>query len=274
MMRPSGGISGALYNKPLLRLIEFAQFLALGCAGYIYLSQSFTKLGMQGLLDALAIYSFIIAAYLLVMVAEVADAHYLRALGAFGLLVGCSVGGYFIFFRDAPFLEPAPMGLALVTFILGLALVIAYILLIVGRLAHGKATSAQVAKIADERGSAPSAPVTEALRKGLEMMKAEPPVVTSASALSLIGVSGPYLGKQFVLKKGENIVGRSEGDIVLGEDRQVSRKHCVIVWSDDGIAVRDSGSTNGTFVGGNRVMESSLAPGDLLMVGGSTFKVG
>lgn len=274
-MRPSGGLSGALYNKPLLRLIEFAQLLALGCAGFIYLSQSFTKLGMQGLLDALAIYSFIIAAYLLVLVAEVADAHYLRALGAFGLLVGCSVGGYFIFLRDAPFLDPAPMGLALVTFILGLALVIAYILFIVGRLAHGKATSAQVAKVADERGAAPSTPVTEALRKGLEMMKAEAPATAStANELSLIGVSGPYLGKQFPLKKGENAIGRSEGDIVLGDDRQVSRKHCVIVWRDEGLTLRDAGSTNGTFVGGNRVMESNLAPGDLLMIGGSTFKVG
>jgi hypothetical protein len=273
-MRPPGGFSGALYNKPLLRLIEFAQFLALGCAGYIYLSQSFTKLGMQGLLDALAIYSFIIAAYLLVMVAEVADAHYLRALGAFGLLVGCSVGGYFIFFRDAPFLEPAPMGLAIVTFILGLALVIAYIVLIVGRLAHGKATSARVAKVADERGAAPSTPIADALRKGLEMMKTEPQHVTTATELSLTGVSGPYLGRQFALNKGANAIGRSEGDIILEEDRQVSRKHCVIVWSEDGLIVRDVGSTNGTFVGGNRMMESSLAPGDLLMVGGSTFKIG
>ncbi len=273
-MRPSGGITGALYNKPLLRLLEFAQFLALGGAGFIYLVQSFSKLGMQGLLDALAIYSFIIAAYLLVLVAEVVDAHYLRALGAFGLLVGCLVGGYFIFLRDAPHLEPAPMGLALVMFILSLALVIGYIALIVGRLTHAKATSKQVAKVADERGAVPSSTVTEAMRKGLEMMKAEPhPAVSALNEFMLVSVGGPYLGKQFPLKIGTNAIGRSEGDILLEEDKQVSRKHCVIIWNDDGLAVRDQGSTNGTYVGGQRVSESSLAPGDLLVVGGSTFKV-
>ncbi|MCC7083958.1 MAG: FHA domain-containing protein [Pirellulales bacterium] len=52
----------------------------------------------------------------------------------------------------------------------------------------------------------------------------------------------------------------------------ISRRHCELVEDDGGIRVRDLGSRNGTFVGGNRVESASLAPGELLTVGGITLQ--
>lgn len=277
-MPQAGGFSGALYNKPLLRLLVSAQFITLGFAGWAYLAQSFGKLGMQGLLDAFAIYSFIIAAFMLVLVAEVVDTHYLRFLGAFGLLVGCAAGGYYIFMRDAPHLEPLMMGMALVSFLTGTGLVIAYISLVIGRLLHGKAASAKIARIAEERGAPPPITVSEAMRKGLEMMRVDSAADNADAAEKreyfLIGVSGPYLGQRFALKQGVNSIGRIEGDIILENDKQVSRRHCVINWAGDGITITDQGSTNGTFVGGQKVSEIGAVPGDLIGIGASTFKLG
>jgi hypothetical protein len=274
-MRTASGYSGALYNKPLLRLLVFALFLTLGCTGYIYLTQTAAKLGLQGFLDALAVYSFIIAAYLLILVAEVVDAHYLRALGALGLFVGCGAAAKFIFVLDGPHLESGPMGLALLSFIFAMVMNFAYLSLLVGRLFHGKATAVQVAKVAEERGAVPSKSVTEVLRKVVDAAKAEPVASTSIQAeYFLIGIGGPYIGQRLALKKGDNVIGRTEGDVILTEDKQASRKHCVLSWTDSGLHIRDLDSTNGTFVSGQRVTESSIAPGDIVGIGSSSFKIG
>lgn len=278
-MQPAGGIANMLYNKPLLRLLVFILLITLGIPGYIYLTQSAAKLGTQGLLDALAIYSFIIAAYLLILVAEVGDTHYLRAMGALGTLVGCAVGMRFIFILDAPHLEAGPMGIALVAFILGMTFVLVYLAIVVGRLVYDKVQATRMAAIHDERGPAPSRPVSEAIAT------AEPAVARDAAPIDasvepekagepvLVGVAGPYLGQRFALKQGENFIGRSEGDIILSEDRQVSRRHCVVIWAEDTLKVRDLGSTNGTFIGGQRTSESTITQGDLIGIGAGTYKL-
>jgi len=268
-----------LYNKPLLRLLVFILLITLGVPGYIYLTQSAAKLGTQGLLDALAVYSFIIAAYLLILVSEVGDSHYLRAMGALGTLVGCAVGMRFIFILDAPHLEPGPMGIALIAFILGMAFALAYLAIVVGRLVYDKVQATRMAAIRDERGPAPSQPVSEAIASTSpaatrDAISSDVSVEhTDTGEPALVGVAGPYLGQRFDLKRGENFIGRSEGDIVLSEDRQVSRRHCVVTWAEDMLKVRDLESTNGTFVGGQRTSESVIAQGDLIGIGAGTFKV-
>lgn len=52
----------------------------------------------------------------------------------------------------------------------------------------------------------------------------------------------------------------------------LSRQHCELIEEDGEIIVRDLGSRNGTFVGGNRVESAPLAPGELLTVGGITLQ--
>ncbi len=68
-------------------------------------------------------------------------------------------------------------------------------------------------------------------------------------------------------------LGRSrDADLTL-RHALISRKHCEIVESQGAIIVRDLGSLNGTYVGGQRINEAALTAGDELTVGSVTFRV-
>lgn len=87
-------------------------------------------------------------------------------------------------------------------------------------------------------------------------------------------ISGKYQGGEFPLKGDKQlIIGRSsELDIVLVED-MVSRKHAKITLSAGKITIEDLGSTNGTFVNGEKVKSSRLKEGDRILVGTSILKL-
>jgi len=87
-------------------------------------------------------------------------------------------------------------------------------------------------------------------------------------------ISGKYQGGEFPLRMGrEIIIGRSSDlDMVLVED-MVSRKHAKIVTSNGEIYIQDMGSTNGTFVNGEKVQRARLAEGDRILVGTSIIKL-
>ena len=69
------------------------------------------------------------------------------------------------------------------------------------------------------------------------------------------------------------MIGRaSELDVVLVED-MVSRKHAKITLSDGKMLLEDLGSTNGTFVNGEKVQAAILREGDRVLIGTSIFKV-
>jgi transcriptional regulator with GAF, ATPase, and Fis domain len=57
-----------------------------------------------------------------------------------------------------------------------------------------------------------------------------------------------------------------DNDLVLGDDT-VSRHHCELVRTGDGIQVKDLESTNGTKIDGTRVQEAIISPGSVLKVG-------
>ncbi len=104
-------------------------------------------------------------------------------------------------------------------------------------------------------------------------MDHQPPRVP-LSQLALRFISGKYQGGEFPL--GENkeiIVGRSSDlDMVLVED-MVSRRHARIACSDSDITIEDLGSTNGTFVNGEKIKRSHLKEGDRVLIGTSILKV-
>ena len=87
-------------------------------------------------------------------------------------------------------------------------------------------------------------------------------------------ISGKYQGGEFPLRANrEIIIGRSSDlDMVLVED-MVSRKHAKISISEADIQIEDLGSTNGTFVNGEKVNRSPLAEGDRILVGTSIIKM-
>src|SRR5262249_26343192 len=54
--------------------------------------------------------------------------------------------------------------------------------------------------------------------------------------------------------------------------RQVSKAHSAIFRGNDGYHIRDLGSTNGTFVNGQRIVEAPLESGDIVHVAHAEFR--
>lgn len=79
--------------------------------------------------------------------------------------------------------------------------------------------------------------------------------------------TGPLAGKTYPLEMGSTQIGRGEDNDLVVRDRGISRHHCRLVRQGDRVEVVDMGSTNGTFVGQERVQKSPLADGDLLVLG-------
>src|SRR5438309_3875470 len=87
-------------------------------------------------------------------------------------------------------------------------------------------------------------------------------------------ISGKYQGGEYPLAdSGELVIGRSsELDLVLIED-MVSRKHAQLTLAAGRITIADLGSTNGTFVNGEKVRRAQLKEGDRILIGTSIFKL-
>src|SRR5438067_11579371 len=101
-----------------------------------------------------------------------------------------------------------------------------------------------------------------------------PAAMTDRPRFALRFISGKYQGGEFPLRMDrEIIVGRSsELDMVLVED-MVSRKHAKIATTADQIVIQDLGSTNGTFVNGEKIKKVRLKEGDRILIGTSIIKL-
>ncbi len=87
-------------------------------------------------------------------------------------------------------------------------------------------------------------------------------------------ISGKYQGGEFPLRMDrEIIIGRSSDlDMVLVED-MVSRKHAKIATTGGQVIIQDLGSTNGTFVNGEKIKKVRLKEGDRILIGTSIIKL-
>jgi len=92
--------------------------------------------------------------------------------------------------------------------------------------------------------------------------------------LALRFISGKYQGGEYPLGlQPEIVVGRSSDlDMVLVED-MVSRRHARIACTESQIIIEDLGSTNGTFVNGEKISRATLKEGDRVLIGTSILKV-
>jgi hypothetical protein len=96
----------------------------------------------------------------------------------------------------------------------------------------------------------------------------------SDRAFALRFISGKYQGGEYPLADaGELVIGRSSDlDMVLIED-MVSRKHARITLAPGAVTISDLGSTNGTFVNGEKVKRARLKEGDRILIGTSILKL-
>src|ERR1041384_8629987 len=69
------------------------------------------------------------------------------------------------------------------------------------------------------------------------------------------------------------VVGRNEGATVVLDDNEVSGVHCELRAITEGIAVRDLGSTNGTFCSGVRIRDAVITTNAELTIGGTRLVI-
>jgi len=91
---------------------------------------------------------------------------------------------------------------------------------------------------------------------------------SSQPAATLTIASGPGAGRRFSIDVASVTIGRHDQCNIQVEDRWLSRRHARIAWTGSGYVIEDLGSTNGTFVNGERVAGSrALNSGDRLRLG-------
>lgn len=138
--------------------------------------------------------------------------------------------------------------------------------------AGGNASLHRVSSVSDER-SASIADGTAKSSGTLAPAGSAPP--TGAGGEKLTAVAGPHAGTSFRLAAGAPLVlGRDPANAIgLPEDTKASRAHARILRDSGGSwVVEDNGSTNGTFVNGQRVTRQELAPGDTILIGATALR--
>lgn len=106
-------------------------------------------------------------------------------------------------------------------------------------------------------------------RETLNIIKAQ---AKDSMKPSLVVVQGMDRGDAFVIQKTPLVMGRGDTCDYVIRDDGISRTHAQIVELPDGdYIIEDLGSTNGIFIGKNRVGRHPLAEGDKVLLGRRTI---
>jgi predicted Zn finger-like uncharacterized protein len=90
--------------------------------------------------------------------------------------------------------------------------------------------------------------------------------------ISLVILSGPAKGLKYTLTKPRVVLGRGGADLELN-DLGISRWHCAIEVKDNIVRLRDLESTNGIFMGDERVRVAELADQAEFRIGSTLIRV-
>ncbi|HPW45236.1 MAG TPA: GGDEF domain-containing protein [bacterium] len=104
-------------------------------------------------------------------------------------------------------------------------------------------------------------------------------VVTSIEKVSIpvdekayiLFISGPLIGKMYLLEDEVTIIGRAPDIDISISDSRISRRHLEISLREGRAVIKDLDSTNGTFVNGKRVATKVLENGDKIHISSDTF---
>ena len=77
--------------------------------------------------------------------------------------------------------------------------------------------------------------------------------------------------RSFSISREMTVIGRREDCDLRIPLSDVSRKHCRLIQNGEAIKVEDLGSSNGTYINGERVQQAEVVAGDTLQVGPVVF---
>ena len=100
----------------------------------------------------------------------------------------------------------------------------------------------------------------------------QPTMAVQAGMPTLVATDGPLAGQRFPLNMPIDL-GRECQQVPMGFDSSASRKHARIEPAGMFVNVSDLGSTNGTFVNGQRVTNATAKNGDIVKVGATNFRI-
>jgi Mrp family chromosome partitioning ATPase len=102
-------------------------------------------------------------------------------------------------------------------------------------------------------------------KSGMRLLK-EPPK-------TMLALRSESTGRAFILNGGKTTIGRDPDSTVPLEDESISEHHCEIISRNGEVVVKDLGSAKGTFVDGERIVETTLKPDQRLRIGDVEFMV-
>ena len=83
----------------------------------------------------------------------------------------------------------------------------------------------------------------------------------------LVVLSAGFNGRTHELNVDTTTIGRVEDNTFQIADASVSSHHCEILLRGSEVVIKDLGSTNGSFINGEKISESVLKPGQTLKLG-------
>jgi len=95
----------------------------------------------------------------------------------------------------------------------------------------------------------------------------------AVAAIELQVIAGPERGTSLSLAQREARIGTASGNTLKLTDPTVSRMHCELQASSEGVRITDLGSTNGTFVNGVQISDATLSAGSVITLGATSVRV-
>ena len=109
------------------------------------------------------------------------------------------------------------------------------------------------------------------VRGGTELNPVVP--TRSVAVPKLVAITGASAGRAFAITRATSTVGRHPTNDFVVDDPRISGAHLELTRVPAGVRVRDLDSTNGTWLGTNRIIEAEIGPGSELTIGDSLLRL-
>jgi len=94
---------------------------------------------------------------------------------------------------------------------------------------------------------------------------------TPPALASIKFLSGPLAGRTFSINQSITTIGRNaENDIVISDDRRVSRQHARLLWNNGSWSIEKLSQASNVIVAGQSVQQAVLSDGTTVRLGEET----